>query len=421
MNPGSRYVQLLKPQRQNLNNGTVYGGLAHALTEGMRGYAARKADEEQKQAAAQREQALTDVLAGMNGGSLTSEGPTQDAAGNARFSNPGRLARLLGDPQTAPFAMRMVEDALKPAPERKMAKDVNGLNRWVDTGEQVFAGVTPTNTQKPTAAMLEYGLAKEQGYEGTFQQYQTDMKRAGASSVNTTVSTGDTGPQVGTIPQGYMLSPVEDGGRVVGYTMAPVPGGPAAREIEGEDKAAEVREAQKEQQSNVVTADIDRILGTVEGADIPVTGMGSFLSRIPGTAARDVAALLETVKANVGFNQLNQMRESSPTGGALGQVTEKELRFLQSVAGSLEQSQSQEQFVRNLNRLKEAFSYVVDRSNTVPFEEIASDTPKQAEAIDYGAASIEQLRALDADAMKKMTDEELAAAARRWEELNGAQ
>ena len=34
------------------------------------------------------------------------------------------------------------------------------------------------------------------------------------------------------------------------------------------------------------------------------------------------------------------MRDASPTGGALGQVSERELGYLQSVLGSLEQSQT---------------------------------------------------------------------------------
>ena len=90
-NPGSKYVRLLADTKgQRLNNGTVAGGLAHALTQGMRGYAARKADEEEKQKAEQREQAMADTLAAMNGPALTSEGPTQDAASRARFEAPGR-------------------------------------------------------------------------------------------------------------------------------------------------------------------------------------------------------------------------------------------------------------------------------------------------------------------------------------------
>lgn len=144
MNPGSRYVRLLEDTKgQRLNNGTVAGGLAHALTQGMRGYAARKAEDAEQQKVEQRQQAITEVLEGMNRQKLTRDGPTQQAADNAPFENPGRMAQLLGDPTTAPFVMRMVDDAMKPPAERKSETDVNGVRRYVDTGEPVFSGVEP--------------------------------------------------------------------------------------------------------------------------------------------------------------------------------------------------------------------------------------------------------------------------------------
>jgi len=42
------------------------------------------------------------------------------------------------------------------------------------------------------------------------------------------------------------------------------------------------------------------------------------------------------------------MRDNSPTGGALGQVSEFENRLLQSVRGSLDPNQSQDQLRNNL-------------------------------------------------------------------------
>ena len=78
---------------------------------------------------------------------------------------------------------------------------------------------------------------------------------------------------------------------------------------------------------------------------------GSAMSNIPGTPAFDLSQTLNTVRANVGFDKLQDLRDSSPTGGALGQVTERELAFLQSVWGSLEQSQGRAQFVKNLDRV----------------------------------------------------------------------
>lgn len=95
--------------------------------------------------------------------------------------------------------------------------------------------------------------------------------------------------------------------------------------------------------------DIDR---ATEMANGWTTGAGSLFSYVPGTQARNLDAILDGIKANIGFKELQEMRANSPTGGALGSVTEKELRMLQSVLGSLEQSQSEDQFKYNLARLK---------------------------------------------------------------------
>lgn len=90
--------------------------------------------------------------------------------------------------------------------------------------------------------------------------------------------------------------------------------------------------------------------------------LGSVANRIPGTPAFDLARTVDTIKANIGFDELQAMRDASPTGGALGQVAVQELVYLQSLLGNLEQSQSKEQFVQNLERVREGIRRVVHGS-----------------------------------------------------------
>jgi hypothetical protein len=96
---------------------------------------------------------------------------------------------------------------------------------------------------------------------------------------------------------------------------------------------------------------------------IPNTGIGSWLSIIPGTNAADLDRTLDSIRANVGFGRLQQMRVESPTGGALGQVSDRENKLLQSALGSLEQSQSEGQFMANLNRLENTYLDIVHGEN----------------------------------------------------------
>lgn len=78
-------------------------------------------------------------------------------------------------------------------------------------------------------------------------------------------------------------------------------------------------------------------------ADIPIFG-GS-------TDAGSMQSFLSTLQANVGFGELQAMREASPTGGALGQVSEREIAFLQALLGDIEQSRNPEILMYNLERL----------------------------------------------------------------------
>jgi len=72
----------------------------------------------------------------------------------------------------------------------------------------------------------------------------------------------------------------------------------------------------------------------------------------------NLQATLDTVKANLGFQELKKMRFESPTGGALGQVAVKEIEFLQSTVASMRADQGEEQLDANLR-------IIIDRYKTL--------------------------------------------------------
>lgn len=97
----------------------------------------------------------------------------------------------------------------------------------------------------------------------------------------------------------------------------------------------------------------DAIDKAVSQVGVLTAGLGAKTAGIPGTPAKDLSETLNTIKANIGFDKLQRMREASPTGGALGQVSEMENKLLQSVQGSLAQDQSPEQLIENLSIIKQ--------------------------------------------------------------------
>lgn len=80
---------------------------------------------------------------------------------------------------------------------------------------------------------------------------------------------------------------------------------------------------------------------------------GQMLSGIGGTDARNLKAQLDTIKANLAFDALQKMREASPTGGALGAVSERELGLLESAISSLDQAQDAKQLNEALDRIEQ--------------------------------------------------------------------
>lgn len=147
--------------------------------------------------------------------------------------------------------------------------------------------------------------------------------------------------QFGKAPPGYRWK--EDG------TAEAIPGGPA------DIKAGEAG-VKAGQRAAAATLAAQNVLGAVSEAKglvgINTAGPGSALSRVPGTDARDLSAKLETVKANLGFDRLQQMRDMSPTGGALGAVAVQELIALQSTVASLDQGQSPSQLKKSLAKIE---------------------------------------------------------------------
>ena len=144
-------------------------------------------------------------------------------------------------------------------------------------------------------------------------------------------------------------------------------------------------------QNSIVLGDIDMALKNVSAFS---TGAGSVLKDLPVvggiTPAGQMESLMETIRANVGFDKLQAMREASPTGGALGAVTEKELAFLQSVFGSLRQDISPENVTRNLTRLRE---HMIGREQRIQ-EAFAADFPTVQETAQFRTQTNEQVQRL---------------------------
>lgn len=81
-------------------------------------------------------------------------------------------------------------------------------------------------------------------------------------------------------------------------------------------------------------------------------GFGSLLGAVPESQAVAFASKLETLKASIAFAELTEMREASKTGGALGQVSERELSLLTNARAALNTKMSPEDFRAELQKIE---------------------------------------------------------------------
>jgi len=121
---------------------------------------------------------------------------------------------------------------------------------------------------------------------------------------------------------------------------------------------------------------------------------GSWLRERPGTAAYDLQRKIDKIDANNAFSELQQMRENSPTGGALGGIAVEELKMLKSTIASLDPNMSQEEFLGQLQAARDHYAGLIGRIDP---------NNKYAAPVDY--SDDEQVAALAKGKMPQQNDQ----------------
>ena len=94
---------------------------------------------------------------------------------------------------------------------------------------------------------------------------------------------------------------------------------------------------------------MDRALDNI---DWTTTGVGGkIMSQIPGTDAYNLYQTLDTLKATVAFRELIEMRNASKTGGALGNVSNREIQLLYSSFAPLSEGMSADELRKSVMQM----------------------------------------------------------------------
>lgn len=117
---------------------------------------------------------------------------------------------------------------------------------------------------------------------------------------------------------------------------------------------------------------VDELLNVVDAAanahrmtrkgGMASNSLGRFLGqKIPGTETKDLSGYMDTIRANTAFKTLQQMRHDSPTGGAVGNVSDADMRLLGSTISSLDMGQSTPKFQQDLATILQSYKKVLSR------------------------------------------------------------
>jgi hypothetical protein len=289
----------------------------------------------------------------------------------------------------APGAQRYGADgrvvASNPGIEKTRAPIIIGNVAYdPETYQPVITGPETAYTLSPDQVRMQGG-----------QQIARGLSKPPENGINLTF--GEGGAVSGLSIGGPSMPLGGDGATGKGPAVIAGPGG-EPRVSPGQQQLTQNKDWQRIQsqqaQSDLVRGDVKKAIGLVKPE---TTGALASTKDLPffggSTESGRLANALATIKANVGFDNLQTMRDNSPTGGALGAVTEKEIAFLQAMQGSLEQSQTPADLKANLQRLDQFFAGREQRRR----EAFAQDYPELAQFAGFAKRTAAEVKRIQGD------------------------
>ena len=132
--------------------------------------------------------------------------------------------------------------------------------------------------------------------------------------------------------------------------MEPIPGSMADIKLKDAQRKKIESARSSFETANIAMGAADKALKQVDWSS---TGfIGNMTKGLGGSDAANLEETIKPISAILGFDTLKKMRQESPTGGALGNVSDRELALLTAAVSSLSQKQSPSQLRESLMRVK---------------------------------------------------------------------
>lgn len=329
----------------NTTAATTFGGGLAKIGDALKGIAYDRQATDAETAGAAERKAVLDALMGNPDPTMSD---IYGAMGNDWVtSDPGSSAVL----QALMGAEMQQNDPLRQLQIEKGQLELEGLRNPPPPAPDYGFTFAPDGT-----------LIRTDTTSGTFDPMGSYPKPESGPLVS--IVNGDGAPGLGKLSTdyGYVLDP-ETGQPVIDPatglpTAAAVPGSPAALEAAAAATKAETGAGRREVATDVVTtaASIARNLAAKPGN----TGLtGAVWANLSETEAAEMRRQVDVLKATATIENLTAMRQASPTGAALGSVTEKEGAMLAAASGAIDPNSSGPDFQRALDNYERTLLQIV--------------------------------------------------------------
>lgn len=197
----------------------------------------------------------------------------------------------------------------------------------------------PPSGPEPTSAVQNYQFLISQGVDG-----KTAMERAfGGGGVN--VNLGENGQSFANAPFGQdyrrnpdgtvWIDPQTGTGQIIN-----VGGGPQALDAAALATKGDAASGARDTSTATITNAANLARQAYNSGALTGGSLGNMMANLPESQAAEVRRQLGVLTSNATIQNLNAMRQQSPTGGALGSVTEKEGAMLAAASGAVDPASS---------------------------------------------------------------------------------
>tara|TARA_R110000824_G_scaffold10404_1_gene45980 strand:- start:1920 stop:3425 length:1506 start_codon:yes stop_codon:yes gene_type:complete len=288
-------------------------------------------------------------------------------------------------------------------PQAEYAKDnevielANGRRVMFDKTSGNVIEVGPADVPEPTdqwvtltpemATEREMVLAEDQWLlqpQINLNDGQLDFRGSRPPVASTNIYTANT-PRP---PAGWQYKTGEDGQPIRPLELEVITGGPVDLSQQANEEEKEIFNASrragarggifyKTSASDSLSTMIDLVENQTPANAI--TGKARALNpmtEVAGSALNTYRGLKDNVGADIGFERLAQMRAQSKTGGALGQVSEGELKLLMATLGSMNEDMEESVLLDKLYQIQDAYNYYLSDLRTIALQDEAAGFPE---------------------------------------------